>query len=63
VSDEADRSRHADLGMNAVITRGQPRGIEFATELLRFTGVAEDRIAEWMRSVHATREDITSRAA
>jgi len=63
VNDEADRSRHAALGMNAVITRGLPRGIEFATELLRFTGVAEERIAEWMRSVHDARADVSSRAA
>lgn len=63
VADETDRDRHAALGMKAVITRGLPRGIEFAAELPRFAGVDEQRIAEWMRSVREVRSEVTSRAA
>jgi CPA2 family monovalent cation:H+ antiporter-2 len=63
VTDEADRDRHAALGMNAIITRGLPRGIEFAAELPRFAGVEEGRIAEWMRSVREARSEVTARAA
>jgi Kef-type K+ transport system membrane component KefB len=51
VADEADRERHAALGMQAVVTRGLPHGVEFAAALLAFAGVDAARVAEWMRSV------------
>ncbi len=63
VMDESDRSRHMALGMNAVTTRGVPRGIEFAAELLRFAGVAEERIAAWMNEVREAEAEVSSRAA
>jgi Kef-type K+ transport system membrane component KefB len=63
VADEADRERHAALGMTPVLTRGLPHGIEFAAALLRFAGVAEERIASWLRSVCEAHAQAPPRAA
>ncbi len=51
VADEADKARHEDLDMTAVINRGRPEGLDFAAALLRFAGVAEADIASWMSNV------------
>jgi CPA2 family monovalent cation:H+ antiporter-2 len=63
VADEADRARHAALGMHAVIVRGRPRGVEFAAELLRFAGVEEARVAAWMQSARESQQAASAEAA
>lgn len=47
-----EKAAHEALGMSAVITRGQPEGVDFAVALLRFAGVEEARIARWLDEVH-----------
>ena len=63
VSDEADRARHAALGMHAVVVRGVPHGVEFAAEVLRFAGVEEARVAAWMQSARESQQAATAQAA
>jgi CPA2 family monovalent cation:H+ antiporter-2 len=63
VADEADRARHAALGMHAVIVRGVPHGVEFAAEVLRFAGVEEARVAAWMQSARESQRMATAEAA
>jgi hypothetical protein len=63
VPDEADRARHAALGMHAVLTRGLPRGIELATALLRFAEVPEERIRAWLRAAREAHGAETAEAA
>ena len=56
VESEAERARHAALGMNAVVVRGRPEGIDFATALLRFAGIEPERIAAWIARVNEAYE-------
>ncbi|MEO1039222.1 MAG: cation:proton antiporter [Pseudomonadota bacterium] len=49
VESEADRARHAALGMTAVISSGAPEGLAFAAKLLRASGIEEDQVSDWMR--------------
>jgi CPA2 family monovalent cation:H+ antiporter-2 len=51
VADESDLERHTALGMTPVMTRGMPHGIELAAALLRFAGVAEEQIADWLETI------------
>ena len=63
VADEADRERHAALGIHAVVTRGLPHGVEFAAALLHFAGVETQRVGEWMKSVRESTEAAAREAA
>lgn len=47
-----EKAAHEALGMSAVLTRGQPEGVDFAVALLRFAGVEEAGIARWLGEVH-----------
>jgi CPA2 family monovalent cation:H+ antiporter-2 len=51
VKDEAEKARHEDLNMAAIINRAVPEGLDFAVALLRFAQVDEHEIAAWMREV------------
>ncbi len=51
VEDEADKARHEDLNMTAIINMARPEGLDFAVALLRFSQVDEGEIASWMREV------------
>jgi hypothetical protein len=51
VSDEAEKARHEDLNMAAIINRAVPEGLDFAVALLRFSKIDEHEIAVWMREV------------
>lgn len=57
VRTEADRARHAALGMHAVLIGGTPEGLEFAAALARHCGVEEAKIADWMREVAAIHDE------
>jgi Kef-type K+ transport system membrane component KefB len=63
VADEADRERHAALGIHAVVTRGLPHGVEFAAALLRFAGVEAQAVGEWMSSARQSSEAAAREAA
>ena len=56
VEDQADRERHAELDMVGVINHAIPEGLDFAIELLRFSHIAEDQIAGWIREVNEAYE-------
>ena len=56
VENEADQERHAALNMVGVINRAKPEGLDFAVELLRFSHIAEDQIAGWIREVNEAYE-------
>lgn len=56
VEDEVDQERHAELNMVGVINRAKPEGLDFAIELLRFSHIAEDQIAGWIREVNEAYE-------
>jgi voltage-gated potassium channel Kch len=43
VEDEAEAEKHRALGMQAVINRSMPEGLDFAAALLRHAGVGADR--------------------
>jgi len=47
-----EKAAHEALGMIAIITRGQPEGVDFAVAVLRFAGVEESGIARWLAEVH-----------
>lgn len=47
-----EKAAHEALGMIAIITRGQPEGVDFAVAVLRFAGVEEAGIARWLADVH-----------
>lgn len=47
-----EKAAHEALGMIAVITHGQPEGVDFAVAVLRFAGVEEAGIARWLAEVH-----------
>lgn len=51
VQDDAEKARHEDLNMTAIINRAAPEGLDFAVALLRFAQVDEREIAAWMREV------------
>ena len=52
VRSSEEKVAHEALGMIAVITRGQPEGVDFAVTVLRFAGVEEAAIARWLAEVH-----------
>ncbi|XBQ16419.1 MAG: cation:proton antiporter [Oceanicaulis sp.] len=52
VDTQAEADRHRALGMTAVLNRSRPEGLDFAAALLRYAGVEEAKIADWMRDVH-----------
>lgn len=49
VDTEADAARHHALGMEAVINRTAPRGLDFASAVLATVGVEQEAIARWRR--------------
>ena len=51
VSSEADKARHEALGMQAVLNRSQPEGLDLVLNLLRYAEVPEADIAEWIREL------------
>ena len=49
VEDETDANRFAMLGMQAVVNRSIPKGVDLAASVLRAQGVTEASIKEWMQ--------------
>lgn len=48
VDDDAERKRFEALGMQAVVTRTMPAGMDLACAVLRQQGVDEERIRDWL---------------
>lgn len=49
VDDDEDAERHRAIGMEAVVNRSKPRGLDFAAAVLRFLEVPNEQIGRWMR--------------
>ena len=56
VDSPAEADQHRALGMHPVINRSMPEGLDFAAALLRFAGVADDKIMAWMDETAAAHD-------
>lgn len=51
VDDDDEKPKFEDLGMQPVVTRSIPAGLDLAAVVLRHHGLSDERVADWMRDV------------
>ena len=49
IDDEKDRAQYEELGINAILDRGFPKGLLVAAAVLRAQNIDEDKISNWMK--------------
>ena len=49
VESDEERARFEAIGMQPVVTRSVPRGLDLAAEVLRSQGVGDEKVRAWMQ--------------